>query len=89
MEDVSTPSPPHRTRRTVRLIVLTQDVLKLQLIPRCHFRGFSSWGLGDEDPAIWTVLNQQTKPVRDHSAAVPTRQQKLAHAFHSARPDAG
>lgn len=39
---------------------------KLQLIPKYHFRGFSAWVLGDEDPDIWTVLKQQTKPLRYH-----------------------
>ena len=89
MEDVSTLNPRHRNRRTVRLVELTQDVLKLQLISKYHFRGFAACGLGDEDRAIEVVLNQRTKPVRDHSVAVPTRQQKLACASHCATPDAG
>ncbi len=39
---------------------------KLQLIPKYHFRGFSAWVLGDEDPGIWNVLQQQTRPVHAH-----------------------
>lgn len=37
---------------------------KLALIPEYHFRGFSAWVLGDEDPAIWDVLQQETEPRR-------------------------
>jgi spore germination protein YaaH len=36
---------------------------KLQLVRKYHFRGFSAWVLGDEDPAIWRVLQRQTQPV--------------------------
>lgn len=35
---------------------------KLELIPEYHFRGFSAWVLGYEDPAIWDVLQRETKP---------------------------
>ncbi|HET7570869.1 MAG TPA: glycosyl hydrolase family 18 protein [Gammaproteobacteria bacterium] len=36
---------------------------KLQLIPKYHFRGFSAWVLGYEDPGIWKVLAKQTQPI--------------------------
>jgi spore germination protein YaaH len=39
---------------------------KLALIPKYHFRGFSSWVLGFEDPAIWKVVGAQTRVVHYH-----------------------
>lgn len=36
---------------------------KLKLVHHYHFRGFSAWVLGFEDPAIWKVLRQRTKAV--------------------------
>lgn len=38
---------------------------KLALVRHYHFRGFSAWVLGDEDPGIWNVLDRETKPARD------------------------
>lgn len=35
---------------------------KLELVPKYHFRGFSAWVLGYEDPGIWGVLQRETKP---------------------------
>lgn len=37
---------------------------KLELVQRNHFRGFSAWVLGFEDPGIWKVLQQHTRTVR-------------------------
>lgn len=37
---------------------------KLDLVRKYHFRGFSAWVLGDEDPAIWKVLQEETEPRR-------------------------
>jgi len=34
---------------------------KLKLIPKYHFRGFSVWVLGDEDPGIWKIIDRYTK----------------------------
>lgn len=34
---------------------------KLELVNRYHFRGFSAWVLGDEDPGIWSIVQQQTR----------------------------
>lgn len=36
---------------------------KLALVHSYHFRGFSAWVLGYEDPAIWDVLKQQTTAI--------------------------
>jgi spore germination protein YaaH len=36
---------------------------KLELVRRYHFRGFSAWVLGDEDPAIWDVVKRETQAV--------------------------
>jgi spore germination protein YaaH len=36
---------------------------KLKLVRQYHFRGFSAWVLGFEDPGIWKVVQQQTRPV--------------------------
>ncbi|MGH8144713.1 MAG: glycosyl hydrolase family 18 protein [Rhodanobacteraceae bacterium] len=36
---------------------------KLKLVRQYHFRGFSAWVLGSEDPGIWDVLKQQTKAI--------------------------
>jgi spore germination protein YaaH len=36
---------------------------KLKLVRQYHFRGFSAWVLGHEDPGIWEVLRQQTQAV--------------------------
>jgi spore germination protein YaaH len=36
---------------------------KLKLVRQYHFRGFSAWVLGFEDPGIWKVLGQQTQAV--------------------------
>lgn len=38
--------------------------LKLALIPQYHFRGFSAWVLGDEDPAIWPIIARDTRATR-------------------------
>lgn len=38
--------------------------LKLALIPQYHFRGFSAWVLGDEDPAIWPLVSRDTRATR-------------------------
>ncbi|HEX7324046.1 MAG TPA: glycosyl hydrolase family 18 protein [Rhodanobacteraceae bacterium] len=36
---------------------------KLQLVRDDHFRGFSAWVLGFEDPGIWKVLAQDTQAI--------------------------
>jgi spore germination protein YaaH len=36
---------------------------KLKLVQQYHFRGFSAWVLGFEDPDIWKVVKQQTTAV--------------------------
>ncbi len=36
---------------------------KLALVRRHHFRGFSAWVLGYEDPGIWKVVRQETRVV--------------------------
>jgi len=36
---------------------------KLKLARHYHFRGFSAWVLGDEDPGIWNVLREQTQAI--------------------------
>lgn len=36
---------------------------KLKLVRQYHFRGFSAWVLGFEDPKIWDVLKQQTQAI--------------------------
>lgn len=36
---------------------------KLKLVRHYHFRGFSAWVLGDEDPGIWKVVQEQTDAV--------------------------
>jgi spore germination protein YaaH len=35
---------------------------KLKFVRTFHFRGFSAWVMGSEDPGIWKVLKQQTRP---------------------------
>lgn len=39
--------------------------LRLKLVRHYHFRGFSAWVLGFEDPGIWKVLKQHTAAVHD------------------------
>ncbi len=34
--------------------------LKLDIMEKNNFRGFSVWVLGDEDPAIWNILNNKS-----------------------------
>jgi len=36
---------------------------KLKLVQSYHFRGFSAWVLGDEDPGIWQVLQDDTRAI--------------------------
>ena len=36
---------------------------KLKLVRQHHFRGFSAWVLGFEDPGIWKVLGEQTQAI--------------------------
>lgn len=39
---------------------------KLKLVSKYHFRGFSAWVLGDEDPGIWKVIQQRTRALHYH-----------------------
>lgn len=39
---------------------------KLALIRAYHFRGFSAWVLGDEDPRIWPLIEQRTRTLHYH-----------------------